>query len=538
MSLSSRLPGAILAFIASLGLAALACTRSDVPAPEIIGLAAEAAAPDLAPDPDDLAAVADPAEAAVEPENTAEPPAAMAEPTAAPTEAIEPVPLVSPTYPPTPTLAVENSTETILYRARAGDVLRSVALRFGVLPSDIVSDTQLPPENELLVPGQILFVPRRLGSTGPADELIPDSELVYSPHAVGFDIYAFVEAQGGYLSQYEEIVGKRSVSGAEVVALAARDHSVNPRLLLALIEYHSGWVKDPTKPSANELKYPIGYEAPDARGLYRQLTWLANELGTGFYGWRAGTLTEIIFPDNSIVRLAPDLNAGTVGLQYYFSLRGAGRSWAEALSPAGVIETYQQLFGDPFDYTHPLYEAGLDQPELILPFFKGRIWALTGGPHGAWERESAWAALDFAPSSLETGCAVSDDWVLAAAPGVVARTGEGVVVLDLDGDGEEQTGWNLLYLHVSNQQVQEGDFVETGDLIGRPSCEGGKASGTHLHFARKYNGEWILADGPLPFNLSGWVAQAGLEPYQGALIRGDEVVLACTCASRETNISR
>ena len=68
-------------------------------------------------------------------------------------------------------------------------------------------------------------MPRRLGPTGPADELIPDSELVYSPHAVGFAIHAFVEVQGGYLSQYEEIVGKRSVPGAEVVALAARDHS-------------------------------------------------------------------------------------------------------------------------------------------------------------------------------------------------------------------------------------------------------------------------------------------------------------------------
>ena len=110
--------------------------------------------------------------------------------------------------------------------------------------------------------------------------------------------------------------------------------------------------------------------------------------------------------------------------------------------------------------------------------------------------------------------------------------------VDLDGDGNEQTGWNLLYLHVSNKQVKEGDFMETGDLIGRPSCEGGIASGSHLHFARKYNGEWILADGPLPFNLSGWVAQAGLKPYQGALIRGDEVVLACSCASRQTNISR
>jgi len=419
-------------------------------------------------------------------------------------------------------------------------VLRSVAVRFGVLPADILfPDGNRLADNALLSAGENLFIPRRLGPTGPAEQLLPNSELVYSPHASDFDVSSFVESQGGFLSEYQEIVAKRSRSGAEVVALAARDHSVNPRALLALLEYHSGWVSQPARPLGNALNFPLGHLAPESQGLYRQLTWLANELGTGYYGWRAGTLTELLFPDSSLVRLSPELNAGTVALQYYFSLRTSGRSWAEAVSMTGFIETYWRLFGDPFDYAHPLYEVGIQQPELILPFLKGRIWAFTGGPHGAWERESAWAALDFAPSSLEPGCTDSDDWVLAAAAGLVVRSGSGVVVLDLDADGEEQTGWNLLYLHLgADLLVQEGQLVEQGDLIGHPSCEGGVATGTHVHLARKYNGEWILADGPLPFTLSGWVAQAGSKPYQGALIKGDQVVIACTCASRETNISR
>jgi murein DD-endopeptidase MepM/ murein hydrolase activator NlpD len=133
----------------------------------------------------------------------------------------------------------------------------------------------------------------------------------------------------------------------------------------------------------------------------------------------------------------------------------------------------------------------------------------------------------------------SDDWVVASAPGLVVRSENGVVVLDLDGDGREQTGWALLYLHIAERgRVEEGSLVETGDLLGHPSCEGGIATGTHVHFARKYNGEWILADGPLAFNLDGWVAIAGSKPYQGALVKGDQVVLACPCASRETYISR
>ena len=512
-----------LAFGLSVSVAALACTRSDSAAQGGIGSGGEAVV--IASSTVSIPPTA-PAPVALDPSATPTPPS--------------PEPIASPTFPPTPTQAVLSSSENILYRAQPGDVLRSVAVRFGVLPADILlPEGARPGDSSLLSAGQVLFIPRRLGPTGPADPLLPDSELVYSPHAIDFDVTGFVKAQAGFLSEYQETVGKRTRTGAEVVALAARDHSVNPRVLLALLEYHSGWVTQPERPVGNGFNFPLGSLAPGTQGLYRQLTWLANELGTGYYGWRAGTLTELLFPDSSLVRLAPDLNAGTVALQYYFSLRTSGRLWAEAISPAGFIETYWRLFGDPFDYAHPLYEVGIQQPELILPFLKGRIWAFTGGPHGAWERESAWAALDFAPSSLEPGCSDSDDWLLAAAAGLVVRSENGVVVLDLDADGEEQTGWNLLYLHIGpDALVHEGQLVQQGDLIGHPSCEGGVATGTHVHLARKYNGEWILADGPLPFTLSGWVAQAGSKPYQGALTKGDQIVYACTCANHATYISR
>jgi hypothetical protein len=44
--------------------------------------------------------------------------------------------------------------------------------------------------------------------------------------------------------------------------------------------------------------------------------------------------------------------------------------------------------------------------------------------------------------------------------------------------------------------------------------------------ARKYNGEWVAADGPLPFTLNGWVAQNGDTTYKGGLVRGDDVIIA------------
>jgi murein DD-endopeptidase MepM/ murein hydrolase activator NlpD len=308
---------------------------------------------------------------------------------------------------------------------------------------------------------------------------------------------------------------------------------------MAMLEYEAGWVTNPTRPEGDAFKYPLGHDDPTTQGLYRQLTWLANELGNGYYGWRAGSLTEIRLADRTTVRLAPDLNAGTVALQYYFGQRRDAASWRAALAPSGFLDVYTRLFGDPWSYYHPLYEPGLQQPEMILPFTEGATWAFTGGPHGAWEREAAWAALDFAPKSVLPGCAPSTEWVTAAAAGLVVRTGTGLVILDLDGDGREQTGWVLLYLHIAEEgRVQAGALLEQGDRIGHPSCEGGIATGTHVHIVRKYNGEWILADGPLPFVLSGWTAHGGTRPYQGALTRGDQTVLACPCATSETLISR
>src|SRR5690606_40841833 len=65
---------------------------------------------------------------------------------------------------------------------------------------------------------------------------------------------------------------------------------------------------------------------------------------------------------------------------------------------------------------------------------------------------------------------------------------------------------------------------DLGDKIGHPSCEGGKSTGTHLHITRKYNGEWVPAEGPLAFVMSGWKTKASSESLAGWLVKGEEVI--------------
>jgi murein DD-endopeptidase MepM/ murein hydrolase activator NlpD len=98
---------------------------------------------------------------------------------------------------------------------------------------------------------------------------------------------------------------------------------------------------------------------------------------------------------------------------------------------------------------------------------------------------------------------------------------------DLDGDDYEQTGWDLLYLHIASAgRVAVGTYLQKNDRIGHASCEGGIATGTHLHFVRKYNGEWVAADGPIPFLISGWTVHQGSLPYEGTMTKDNKKIIA------------
>lgn len=457
--------------------------------------------------------------------------------TATPTATLQPT--------PTPTEVQKTATEKppLLYYTLSGDTIDAVANRFGVSPDEITSpDYNDIPSSVLLNPDKLLIIPDRLEQTGPSDHIMPDSEITYSASAIDFDISPFVADAGGYLRTYREYRTDGWYNGAEVINRVAYENSVNPRLLLALVEFQSNWLYGEPSNLA-ETDYPIGWNDFKFKDLYKQLTWAVEQLSIGYYGWRAGTLTEITFPDETTLRLAPTLNAGSVAMQYLFSRLYDEREWGGILySPDGFTALYETMFGNPWmraQSVEPLFPHDISQPELELPFEEGKTWNLTGGPHAVWGKYGVLAALDFAPPTDEPGCISSFEWVTAAASGLVIRSYNGIVLIDLDGDGYEQTGWSLFYLHIYHtDRVPAGAWVNKGDPLGHPSCEGGVATGTHVHIARKYNGEWIPADGPLPFVLSGWQTHNGDAPYEGTLTKGNQVVTAHVYGSYDTVITR
>ena len=75
----------------------------------------------------------------------------------------------------------------------------------------------------------------------------------------------------------EEMDDETELSGAEIVRRVANEQSVNPRLLLALIEYQSGCLRSPSETCGLE-EYPLGLINSNQKGLYKQLSFAANEL--------------------------------------------------------------------------------------------------------------------------------------------------------------------------------------------------------------------------------------------------------------------
>ena len=77
------------------------------------------------------------------------------------------------------------------------------------------------------------------------------------------------------------------LTGSEIVRRVALESSINPKVLLAFLEFRSGWVRgQPSDPT--QVDYPIGFYVPDYQGLYLELALVAKELNIGYYGWRQG----------------------------------------------------------------------------------------------------------------------------------------------------------------------------------------------------------------------------------------------------------
>lgn len=451
-------------------------------------------------------------------------------------------------YPPTLDSVIEsdNVQQNVEYIVQSGDTLSSIAARHNTSIQTLLAINNLT-DPDLISVGQILRLPQPPSESTPAIKLLPDSRFVRGPNSKAFDIHTFISQQPGYIRSANDVVGTTQADGqkieyllgaGDVIARVSKEYSVDPRMLLVILELRANWLSQSIIPPELQTHPLISMESSGViirAGLYRQLSWAANTLNRGYYDWKYRGQTVLEFGNGERLAYAVGLNAGTVGIQYFLSQNRNVQEWRDDLDR--FYQLYYAYFGDPFqDSIEPLVPKQITQPNFNLPFANGETWFYTGGPHGGWGSGSAWSAIDLAPPDERTGsdplCYTSAYWALAVAPGVITTSQDGLVLLDLDNDGDETTGWSVIYLHLAQEErVSAGTHVVTGDRLGRPSCEGGFSTATHMHIGRRYNGEWIPADCSScgseitvpPFNLGGWqVVGIPNQEYQGFIILGDQ----------------
>lgn len=422
--------------------------------------------------------------------------------------------------------------EEVDYIVQAGDTLPALAARFNTSESEIrAANPIIPMDVTTLPPGMPMKIPIYYRSLwGNPYQILPDGLFPLGPAQVGFNARSFVDRQPGWFKYYTAYTGDNNRRGGEIIDYIAENYSISPRLLLALLEYRTGALSSPNRPDNIDSGAVMGFGGVNSKHLAAQMNRLSNYLNEKFYQYREGNLLEYTLTDGSLVRIDPWQNAATAAIQHYFSEILSPNEFYYAISEAGFTATYKSLFGE-FPEQTDFIPGSLTQPEFALPFEAGKSWAFTGGPHAAWGDSSPYSAIDFAPPSAASGCVYSDEWVTAPADGVIVRTDFGVAVLDLDGDGDERTGWNVFFLHLLTSSIPpKGTVLKQGQPIGHPSCDGGTSTGTHVHLARKYNGEWISAGGVIPFEFDHWRVENGAGPYLGSIRRYSSIVIASESA--------
>ena len=351
--------------------------------------------------------------------------------------------------------------------------------------------------------------PSRLLQVDLPNPPVSNGEFVWGPNVGDFDIQAFLDKRDSPLAPY-----------AQDVALWASYSSVNPKLLLAVLEFRYSLVTlNPEGQTPEQIRGRIGDTAVVmATAFYEHL-----------YSWgerRPRNLAApnnsptVVLQDGSTAELDPATPSATYGLAVVVAETTDAGEFVEALTP-GSPGGFDQVFGAMFPQEDLQSTANDITPQaaptanlLQFPFPLGATWTF-GGPH-SWNGNSTppFSSMDFFSGS-STCSAPAYLFSVAAAAGTSTRPYGYTCWLEID----HGAGWTTSYYHLRN--LTSGGSQERNDGLGTIACEicaGGYATGPHVHFSLKYNGAYVSLE---DVQLTGWTVHVGSVAYtSGSIGRG------------------
>ena len=299
-----------------------------------------------------------------------------------------------------------------------------------------------------------------------------------------FDIEAYLASQAPHLLPY-----------AEHISHWAGYSSISPKVLLTLLEQHSGLISDPNAEHARvqrpygDLSRKIGFEA--------QLQDVANQLAERIY---SGKLRLEATEFATAEQQDP--------LAYLLTFNNDTETQKPQVQQKRFEQLYQKLFAEDFkpakvkiaNSANALL-AGPANGFLQFPFPTGQSWHVGGAHTNTGSGSYPMSSLDMSQGG-GWGSNQSGVWVAASAGGSFKRHSSCFAEVVHSG------GWSTTYYHLMNIQYNTGATVSKNTKIANPAnskpqalCNGGASTGPHQHWSLKQNGSWTHLNGVY---VSGW----------------------------------
>ncbi|CAM4086984.1 M23 family metallopeptidase [Pseudoalteromonas byunsanensis] len=299
-------------------------------------------------------------------------------------------------------------------------------------------------------------------------QLIDEQSFLFNNTLQDYDWDSFFQSYAPHLSDKKE-----------VILHWAGYSSINPKLLIALMEQQSLVISNPTKQS---LTAPFA-TLSSRSGFNNQVEDIALSLSKRYYSYLE--LSEKLDARNT-----PSTNAATVALVSLLQKQPLGLT--------KVIAQYEQLF----DYDSLLLSSDSQANTAMasdfkaqaafgmqLPWPSGYAW-YSGGAHSNTGSGYPYSSLDFNNGS--GGWGSNTPWVQASHGGTVTRYSSCNIRVT------HSSGYATQYYHMDSLQYQSGDVISAGAWLGRYAnsrnqalCQGGSSTGPHVHFSLLSNGRFI-----------------------------------------------
>ncbi|WNF47204.1 M23 family metallopeptidase [Pseudomonas sp. SG20056] len=329
-------------------------------------------------------------------------------------------------------------------------------------------------------------IQRLLPASG--DVLFSNELFLYGRDAEAFDL-------AGYLAVHAPLLRDKQ----ELIAHWSGYYSINPKVVLALMELKSGLM---SAPSQEKLQAPFA-ELSKASGFTGQLRDVLQQLSQRFYGFEAYQRRQVRAGTQRSSEDAGALNGASAAL-----LGGLQDANSEPVvlkktpSLQAFTQQFAQLFSTPPEQLRnaessremALAANALPPTNMLqLPWYQGYSWK-SNGAHSHTGSGSPYSSID-----------VSYDWPGwgASTYSVAAAHGGRVSVLSrCQVRVTNDNGWATNYYHMDNIRVSNGETITANTKLGNYAsnrntalCEGGSSTGPHLHFSLLYNGRYVSLQG-------------------------------------------